>query len=104
MARGKGGGAKREEKKTAGMWRLLSAQESAGDSGLLTTLNNYAGRQVWVWREGEGTEEERAEVERRVAAPFASRTRRWHPPWHCAVLNSMMNVVAKGTPASRQRR
>jgi len=55
-----------------GMWRMQSAEESAGSNGLLATLNNFAGRQVWVWKEGEGTAEERAEVER-LREAFARR-------------------------------
>jgi len=54
------------------MWRLTNRHDSGG-SPLVTSLNDHAGRQVWVFDEGAGTPEERAEADRLREAFTATR-------------------------------
>jgi len=85
----------------AGMWTLKCAQESAAGSAHLTTLNNFVGRQVWVFEEGAGTEEERAEVER-LRDHFAShRDRQKHSSDEMLRLQMRRRAEARGWKAPR---
>jgi len=58
------------------MWRL----ETASDSGIpaLRTLNGYQGRQVWVFREHDGSPTERENVERLRREYAANRHKNHH--------------------------
>ena len=59
------------------MWKLKCAQESE-NSSLLRSLNDFQGRQIWVWDADAGTSHERAAVKKAQEQYTANRHNQKH--------------------------